>query len=183
MFFISWLVWWVTACRSAPAPVPWRAEQQQCGAHLCVTGGTVPAELRAQLQHLRGLNLPRSSSLLSNNIQSRSGRTGRWSHCFLRQLCKSRAKQFGGGGTANEHKWCVVTQQGPVDKERRVQPGSEKEERRCWGPANTRLSSVNVKPTPPLLLLRTCNLLGKRHNIIQTDYCIEKLLQTASGIG
>lgn len=32
------------------------------------------------------------------------------------------AKQFGDGGTANEHKWCVVTQQGPVDKERRVQP-------------------------------------------------------------
>ncbi|KAL7391612.1 hypothetical protein ABVT39_011640 [Epinephelus coioides] len=42
------------------------------------------------------------------------------------------AKQFGDGRTANEHKWCVVTQQGPVDKERRVQPGPEKEERQFW---------------------------------------------------
>ena len=75
---------------------------------------------------------------------------------FSRPVGKSITKQFGDGGTANEHKWCVVTQQGPVDKERRVQPGLEKEGRRFWGPANTRLSSVKVKATPPPLLLRTC---------------------------
>lgn len=53
--------------------------------------------------------------------------------CFFRPVGKSIAEQFGDGGTANEHKWCVVTQQGPVDKERRVQPGPEKGERRFWG--------------------------------------------------
>ena len=51
----------------------------------------------------------------------------------LRPVGKSTAEQFGDDGTANEHNWYVVTQQGPVDKERRVQPGPEKEERWFWG--------------------------------------------------
>lgn len=63
-----------------------------------------------------------------------------------------------------------MTQRGPVDKERRVQLRPEKEDRRFGGPLSTRLSSVNVKPAPPLLTHMCASSLAQRHNIHQTDY-------------
>lgn len=97
---------------------------------------------------------------------------------FFTPVGKNIAEQFGDDGAANEHKWCVVTQQGPVDKERRVQPGPKKEDRRFWGASKHSpiISQRKASSSSSAVTHMYASSLAKRHNSHQTDYRKGKVL-------
>lgn len=175
---------WRLLLIAAPCP-PWRDAEQVVWDSLCITwvkSPSRPVQCAQTPPALGGLQLPPLWLLsLSLSLWARSSgsrcplvRAKRRQTLLLPQTGPgSRAKQVGDGGAANEQKWYVVTQEGPVDKEPRVQPGSEKEDRRVWGAskhspiisqrkANSSSSSSSYA--------HVCSLLGKRQNTNLTDY-------------